>query len=102
GGMAHACELETSLKMLFSPEEIRHDLIEDVIVEGNSFHSVDMFASNKISIYKPFSDWSKTGQIGAPSKATVETGKRILDALIDCFVDLIKEEWTDNKDKLTR
>ena len=93
GGMAHACELETSLKMLFSPKEVRHDLIEDVIVEGSLFHSVDMFASNKINIYKPFSDWSKTGQIGAPSKANVETGKRILDAIINCFVDLIKEEW---------
>ena len=97
GGMSHACELETSLKMVFSPQDVKVDLIEDVMIKGNSFHGVDMFAGNKISIYKPFEEWTKTGQIGAPSKASIETGEKIINALLERFIDLIKTYWTEER-----
>lgn len=93
GGMAHAGELETSLKLLFSKEEVKQELYKDVIPQGNKFHHVDMFSSNRIEIFKPFKHWSSTGQIGAPSKAKLETGQRILDALISRFQELIEIEW---------
>lgn len=93
GGMSHACELETSLKLLLSPQDVREDRFKDVMIEGDEFHSVDMFGGSKIGIYKPFKVYSPTGQIGAPSKASKEKGQQILDALINKFHLLIKSKW---------
>lgn len=93
GGMAHAGELETSLKLLFSKDEVKQELYKDVIPQGNEFHHVDMFATNRIEIFKPFKYWSPTGQIGVPSKAKLETGQKILEALISGFQKLIETEW---------
>ncbi|MFD0716689.1 creatininase family protein [Paenibacillus sp. GCM10027626] len=99
GGMAHACELETSLKMIFTPEDIRPELISDVMIEANEFYGVDMFAANKIGIYRPFEYWSRTGQIGAPSLASRETGERILAALLKKFAELYRIVWSDEEDQ---
>ena len=99
GGMAHACELETSLKMLLSPKDVRTTLIEDVMITGDCFHNVDMFASNKINFYKPFKEWSKTGQIGAPSKASVKTGELILGEVLKKAIEFIELYWINNKVK---
>jgi creatinine amidohydrolase len=93
GGMSHACELETSLKMIFSEDDVRLEKAKDVMITGNHFYGVDMFAGNKVGVYKPFKSWTETGQIGAPTLASVETGEKIIDAVIDRFVKLIEMEW---------
>jgi creatinine amidohydrolase len=93
GGMSHACELETSLKMVFSPDEVRINRIQDVSVKGNEFHHVDMFAANKISMYRPFTHWTETGQIGEPSKASKETGEKLLELLKMNFYQMMSEQW---------
>lgn len=88
-GMAHAGELETSLKYYFNEDDVRRDSIQDVMLPVQPFHNVDMFAPNKISIYKPFESYSKGGQIGKPSVADKETGKKIVENLCKEFSDLI-------------
>lgn len=93
GGMSHACELETSLKMVFSPNDVRTDLIKDVIIPPNEFHGVDMFATNKIGIYKPFKKWTPTGQIGAPSLASRVTGEHLINAIVEEILKLIQVLW---------
>lgn len=93
GGMAHAGELETSLKLLFTPKEVKKELFKDVMLKGSDFHHVEMFASNKIEFYKPFKYWTSTGQIGAPSKASIETGESILNLIIERFNKLIEDQW---------
>lgn len=93
GGMSHACELETSLKLLFSPEDVRTDKIEDVMLDSNAFFGNDMFAPNKIGVYKPFKEWTPLGQIGAPSLASADKGQRLLDAIVGKFVELIELQW---------
>lgn len=93
GGISHACELETSLKLLFSKEDVRLSEIKDVMLTGNDFFNNDMFASNKIGFYKPFKKWTKYGQIGAPSLATKEKGEQLLEAIVKEFINLIKTEW---------
>nr|WP_309100000.1 creatininase family protein [Fredinandcohnia onubensis] len=92
-GMAHACELETSLKYFFHQDkvDVRESLIEDVMLPVIPFQNVDMFAPNKINIYKKFKDLTPTGQIGAPSMATKETGERLMKSLIHEFNSLVKE-----------
>lgn len=97
-GMSHACELETSLKMVISPDDLRESLIKDVVVEGNAFHGVDMFSPNKIGIFKTFKEWTETGQIGAPSLASVEKGEKILNAVVKEFKELIVTQWGDSNE----
>lgn len=93
GGMGHACELETSLKLLFSPEDVRQTEMEDVLVPGNEFFDVEMFSSNKVAMYRPFLEWTKRGQIGSPTKASKETGEKIVQAVVDQFAKLVNAYW---------
>ncbi|MFA1820820.1 creatininase family protein [Virgibacillus oceani] len=88
-GMAHAGELETSLKYYFAEKDVRKDSIKDVMLPANSFHNVDMFAPNKISVYKPFKKYSEGGQIGKPSIANKETGQKIVEILSKEFNYLV-------------
>jgi Uncharacterized protein, putative amidase len=96
GGMAHACELETSLKLLFSPGDVRVERIRDVIPEGDEFYGVDMFAANRIGLYRPFEYWTVTGQIGAPSLASRDTGVKLAEALGSRFRELFQSCWIDS------
>jgi creatinine amidohydrolase len=97
GGMSHACELETSLKLLFSPQDVRTDKIQDVMLESNAFFGNDMFAPNKIGVFKTFKEWTELGQIGAPSLASADKGQRLLDAVVAKFVELIEVQWGGKK-----
>jgi len=99
GGMAHACELETSLKLLFSPRDIRQERVVDVMLEGDEFYKVDMFAANKIGVYRPFEYWSKTGQIGAPTLASRETGEKLVEALRGKFRLMFQSCWPELRSK---
>lgn len=88
-GMAHAGELETSLKYYFAENDVRKNAVEDVMQPVHSFHNVDMFAPNKVSIYKSFKKYSEGGQIGKPSIANKETGKEIVETLSKEFNELV-------------
>jgi creatinine amidohydrolase len=94
-GMAHACELETSLKYYFHHEksDVREELIEDVMIPVNPFQNVDMFAPNKINVYKKFKEITHTGTIGAPTKASKETGEKLVYALVKEFNSLVDSFW---------
>ena len=94
-GMAHACELETSLKYYFHQDEmdVRDSLIEDVILPVASYQNIDMFAPNQINTYKNFKDITPTGQLGAPSMATTETGEKLMKTLSKEFNNLVKVFW---------
>lgn len=93
-GMAHGGELETSLKYYFAGNDVRKELIEDVMLPVDSFHNVDMFAPNKINIYKPFEEFSKRGQIGQPSSATKETGEKLTEVLTKEFNNLVNNYFS--------
>lgn len=94
-GMAHAGELETSLKYYFQKdkEEVRRNLIQDVMLPEESFYNVDMFAANTISLYRSFKEITDTGQIGQPSSASKETGEKLMEVLIKEFNDLTLKYW---------
>lgn len=91
-GMAHACELETSLMYYFNKRVIK-ELIQDVMLPLDSFQNVDMYANNRINVYKNFKELSETGQIGAPSLASFETGEQIIKTLVTEFNKLIEYFW---------
>lgn len=84
GGIGHAGELETSLMMYIKPELVQKEKLQGYrLAEGNKWYSPDMFAKNKVTIYKDFSDISATGNVGISDFASEQKGKEILDYTTD-------------------
>jgi len=78
GGMGHAGELETSLMLHFRPDLVHTDRIDDrPLATGSEWHHPDMFAANKVYIYKPFNEYSPKGNIGQPILGSPEKGGKI-------------------------
>jgi creatinine amidohydrolase len=90
GGMGHAGELEVSLMMHYHPELVQKDLFfETDPAQGNIWHNPDMFARNKVYIYKSFDEYSRDGNIGQAEYASVEKGARIAQIVTDKLAEMI-------------
>jgi creatinine amidohydrolase len=76
GGMAHACEFETSLMLHLRPGSVRRDKIEDEISYRRlpSVHH-DLLVKSAVALPEVFSELSRSGVIGSPSLATAEKGR---------------------------
>ena len=94
GGVSHACEMETSLQMYLDKRNVRMDRLPAANnLKGSEWWSPEMFASNKISLYKPYHELSAEGHIGDPQSATVETGKTIYDLILEKALKLVDAMW---------
>ncbi len=78
-GVFHACELETSLMLHIQPESVHMELAVDE-------DPVECLRDNDyVTVFGPYnagwqtSDVTKSGVIGAPTLATADKGKRLLD-----------------------
>ncbi len=84
GGIGHAGEMETSLMMYIKPKLVRNEKLQGYkLAEGNKWYNPDMFAKNKVTIYKEFSNISATGNVGTSDFASAQKGKEILDYTTD-------------------
>jgi len=92
GGMAHACELETSLLLY-----LRGDLVKveearaDFPPQGSEFFFWDLQSPSPVLFQEFFSRYSTTGTLGDPTKATPEKGRRFLEAAVETLARLIKD-----------
>ena len=92
GGMAHACEFETSLMLHLRPDSVRRDRIRREIVEprytGERF---DLFERGDVASHWKTSDLSVSGVMGAPDLATEQKGRRLFEACAQGLAALIEE-----------
>lgn len=87
GGMAHACEFETSAYMHLEPDRVRHDLIEDCISTMNDEWTYsDTDGYGPIHLVPWWSQTSGNGTEGRPSLATPEKGKAFLDEAVASLI----------------
>jgi creatinine amidohydrolase len=92
GGMAHGCELETSVLLY-----LRGDLVQmnhaqkDMPVQKSEFFYWDLERPSPICFQEFFSRYSKTGTLGDPTKATLDKGRRFTEATVDALVRLIRD-----------
>ncbi len=92
GGMAHGCELETSVLLHLRPDLVQMDKAEkDISFQRTEFFYWDLQNPSPVFFQEWFSRYSRTGTVGDPTKATAEKGKRFVDAVVDRMVVLIKE-----------
>jgi creatinine amidohydrolase len=93
GGMAHACEAETSLYMYLYPERVRYNKIKDEIGFPKSDYVWFDFLQGQspVMMMEYWSTMSETGTMGEPSKATREKGALIFEAAVEGLLDIVKE-----------
>jgi creatinine amidohydrolase len=92
GGMAHACEFETSLMLHLRPESVRRELIVREIVEPRfSDERFDLFERGAVRAHWKTDELSRSGVMGAPDLATEDKGRRLFEACADGLAALIEE-----------
>jgi creatinine amidohydrolase len=92
GGMAHACEFETSLMLHLRPESVRHELVRREIPEPRlAAERLDLLSPGLIAAGWRTDELSSSGVLGAPDLATAEKGERLFEACVDELSSLIEE-----------
>jgi len=85
GGMAHGGEYETSLMMYLRPDLVVNSMINDGTRwdEHYDWGGDDLLDSGSLSVYRPFEEYSDTGDIGAPELASADKGERIYEIVTE-------------------
>ncbi len=92
GGMAHGCELETSVLLYLCGHLVQMDKAEkDLPVQRSEYFYWDLQAPSPVFFQEFFSRYSRTGTTGDPTKATVEKGRRFTEAVIEQLIKVIRE-----------
>jgi creatinine amidohydrolase len=91
GGMAHACELETSIYLAIDPDAVDMDLAVDERSYPEGQHAWLDWTDGSLKIMPWWSSFSRTGVQGAPTLATAEKGKALLDAAVSECVSYVRE-----------
>jgi creatinine amidohydrolase len=92
GGMAHGCELETSLLLYLNGDLVQFDRAEkDISFQKTEFFYWDLQRPSPVFFQEWFSRYSKTGTVGDPTKATREKGERFAEAVVERLMLLIRE-----------
>lgn len=92
GGMAHGCELETSVLLY-----LRGDLVQfekahrDINFQKTEFFYWDLASPSPVVFQEFFSRYSKSGTVGDPTKATREKGEQFVEAVVSRMVNLLRE-----------
>jgi creatinine amidohydrolase len=89
GGVGHACEVETSLMLYLEPSLVARERITDDIVKY--VPRLDPQSENPLPDGWKTINYSKSGVIGDPTKATAEKGEKIFQALTKKITKKIKE-----------
>jgi len=91
GGVAHACEFETSIYLHLAPGRVRMDQIRNGVRRQGKYFWEDLMAGSPVK----FTDWrskaTKTGVGGDPTLATAEKGKRMVEAAANALIEVARE-----------
>ena len=89
GGMAHACEFETSLYLHLRPELVKREAIVDEY-ERRPLPQAwsDLFGESAVHFVDYYSPNSQSGVAGAPSLATAEKGRAFFECEVDALIQL--------------
>lgn len=92
GGMAHGCELETSVLLHLRPDLVQMDKAQkDISFQRTEFFYWDLQNPSPIFFQEWFSRYSKTGTVGDPTKASAAKGAAFTGAVVERMITLIRE-----------
>ena len=93
GGMAHACELETSVFLYLDQERVRQEeIVKEMSFENSSWLWMDLVKPSPLHLGEMWwSSFSKTGVAGDATLATAEKGQALFERATENFIQLIRE-----------
>jgi creatinine amidohydrolase len=92
GGMAHACELETSVYLHLDPSRVQMEKAKKEIgMSPTRFIWMDLMMSSPVLLMDRWTRFSKTGVAGDPTLATAEKGKKVFEAVVTALMDFVRE-----------
>jgi creatinine amidohydrolase len=91
GGLAHACELETSIYLAIDPEAVDMSKAVDERSYPAGEHAWLDWSDGPLKLMPWWSSFSRTGVQGDPTKATEEKGKALMDAAVAECVAFVRE-----------
>lgn len=91
GGIAHACEFETSLYLHLAPRLVRTDLIADELPQGfPDCVEHDWCGGGPLTFMTWYSQRTTSGTEGAPSHASSGKGERLFSACAELLTDITR------------
>ena len=92
GGMAHACELETSVYLHLAGRKVRMDRARKTQgMPESEFIWMDLMQGSPVLMMDEWTRFSPSGTYGDPTLATAEKGAKVFEAVVSAFVRLVKE-----------
>jgi creatinine amidohydrolase len=91
GGMAHACELETSMYLAIEPDAVDMEKAVDDRGYPAGKHSWMDWSDGPLKLMPWWSSFSRTGIQGDATKGTAEKGLALIDAAVRECVEFVRE-----------
>lgn len=92
GGMAHACELETSVYLYLDQQRVQFDKAKkETGMPASEFIWMDLLESSPVLLMDQWSRFSQSGVSGDPTLASRKKGEIIFEAVVEAFVRLARE-----------
>jgi creatinine amidohydrolase len=91
GGLAHACELETSIYLAIDPDAVDMAKAVDERSYPEGEHAWLDWSDGPLKLMPWWSSFSRTGVQGEPTLATAEEGKALLEAAVAECVAYVRE-----------
>lgn len=92
GGLAHGCELETSVLLHFRPDLVHMERAErDISYPMGRFFYWDLQHPSPVLFQEFFSRNSRTGTKGDPTTASAEKGRQVVECVVENMAALILE-----------
>ena len=92
GGMAHACELETSVYLYLDESRVQmSNAKKEIGIPPSHFIWTDLMLSSPVLMMDVWSRFSKSGVVGDPTLATREKGRVVFEAVVEGLISLVRE-----------
>ena len=96
GGMVHAGEMETAVRLALDPEHVDMSrAAADGIQTGSPFTHIDMLGKGSgpgsVGRVRTFEEMSRHGGFGDPTKATADQGERFLAVIVESLAEVITD-----------
>ncbi len=87
----HACEFETSTALVEIPDKIRIDKIRKPTLKIPSVRHIAVWEKNRVITPWNTDEFTDTGSIGDPTKASREKGEILFNAMLERTLEFIKD-----------
>lgn len=87
----HACEFETSIALIIIPDKVRKEKITKPIIREPKMKYAALWSPIKINTAWNTDEFTDTGSIGDPTKASEEKGEKLWNAMIERTLSVVEK-----------